>query len=192
MQKKLILASQSPRRKRLLEEAGIALTIKTSGIDEGLAQNQAPDKMVQTLAQIKAKEVSCQDSNEWILGADTIVVIDDLVLGKPSCLDEAVSMLNRLNNRVHLVYTGFCLLHDQKNICHAQTVCTQVQFKPLTEKEIIWYAGTGKPMDKAGGYGIQGLGAFMVKKIMGSYTNVVGLPVCEVFETLVSFGVIQM
>ncbi|MFH2091888.1 MAG: Maf family protein [Pseudomonadota bacterium] len=190
-QKKLVLASQSPRRRLLLEQAGIDLIIHVSDIDESNIPFTSSINFVQDLACLKAKTVAAFYPDTWVLGADTIVTIDDQMLGKPSNQSEAISMLNQLNNRTHLVYTGVCLYHQtHQPIVH--TVSTKVVFKSLTQKEINWYVNTKEPYDKAGGYGIQGIGAFLVKEIMGSYTNVVGLPLCEVIQMLSKLKIIQM
>ncbi len=189
---KLILASQSPRRKTLLETAGINLTVKASDIDETPDDRLSNEDLVKDLAKKKAKDVARLYPQAWVLGADTIVVIDNHILGKPESSEDAVSKLERLNNRTHEVYTGFCLYHHQKDTLVAKAVCTQVVFKNLTGLEINWYVNTGEPLDKAGAYGIQGIGSFLVKKIFGSYTNVVGLPVCEVVQELSDLNLIHM
>ncbi|MFH2060448.1 MAG: Maf family protein [Pseudomonadota bacterium] len=191
-EKKLVLASQSPRRKTLLELACIDLIIQVSNIDESTISFTSPTQFVQDLAFLKAQAVSEAYPDSWILGADTIVTIDDQILGKPANRDDAVSMLNQLNNRTHQVYTGVCLYKHQNKKKIVQSVSTKVVFKSLTNKEINWYVNTKEPYDKAGGYGIQGVGAFLVKKIYGSYTNVVGLPVCEVIQMLLQLKFIQM
>ena len=130
--------------------------------------------------------------NSWILGADTIVVIEDQILGKPESEDHATEMLKLLSNRGHHVFTGFCIMNKQKKTIIKNAVETKVYFKALSDPEIQWYVKTKEPFDKAGGYGIQGVGAFLVKKISGSYSNVVGLPVCEVVETLMKLKIIEM
>lgn len=186
----LILASKSPRRKYLLEQAGLDFTVIPSDVDEDEITVTEPSHYARYLAEIKAKDVSEQYPDSWVLGADTIVVIDGDVLGKPVSRENAASMLNRLSGRTHKVYTGFCLTCLGKDRLISRTVETNVLFKALTEKEIDWYIHTPEPFDKAGAYAIQGLGTFLVRSIEGSYTNVVGLPVCEVIETLLDEGVI--
>ncbi len=183
-QEKLILASQSPRRKELLEQAGILFDVKVSGVDESKIAFSRPDQYVAELASLKARDISVINTDAWVLGADTIVVLDNRILEKPADRNEAVGMLTELSGREHIVYTAFCLCHKQQNRVVEKTVETQVRFRDLTRREIDWYADTGEPFDKAGGYGIQGKGAFLVRSISGSYTNVVGLPVCEVIEEL--------
>ncbi len=127
----------------------------------------------------------------WTIGADTIVALDNTILGKPADHQQAVTMLSRLSNTEHSVFTAFTILKPDADDRITRVVNTQVRFKALSTDEINWYADTGEPYDKAGGYGIQGIGAFLVKEISGSYTNVVGLPVCELIEALTSLRVIR-
>jgi len=187
----LILASQSPRRKELLEQAGILLEVLPADIDEKSFPLASPREYVKNLSRIKAEQIAKKRAENWVIGADTIVVVDDVILGKPETFDQAVQMLDQLNNRSHSVLTGFTVCCHGKKQFITQAVETQVFFKHLSQGEIQWYASTDEPYDKAGGYGIQGIGAFLVRKIAGSYSNVVGLPVCEVMETLLSLGIIQ-
>ncbi len=140
----------------------------------------------------KADEVARRYPDHWIIGADTIVLIDDTILGKPQSSDQARSMLTRLSGRTHRVLTGFCVCCRARNCHYCEIVRTDVRFKKLSDPEIDWYVATGEPLDKAGGYGVQGLGMGLVKSIQGSYTNVVGLPVCEVLEVLISEGVLVL
>jgi septum formation protein len=138
------------------------------------------------LAEKKAMQVSTMTDEGWILGADTMVVIGDKVLGKPSDPEEARQMLYLLSGQEHLVITGFCLLNPKGEVAHSEAVITRVRIKKLTPAEIDGYVGTEEPFGKAGSYAIQGIGAFMVESISGSYTNVVGLPVCAMIRALVS------
>ncbi|MCG8635819.1 MAG: Maf family protein [Desulfobacterales bacterium] len=189
---KIILASQSPRRKELLARAGIKFDIVVADIDEEAVPYKGdPGRHAATLSGLKAEAVADNHPGAWTLGADTIVVTDNLILGKPKDRDDAVKMLGSLSNRAHSVFTGFTLTNPGKEICISESVETRVVFKQLSAKEIRWYSATGEPYDKAGAYGIQGIGAFMVKEICGSYTNVVGLPVCEIIETLTRVGVVE-
>jgi septum formation protein len=126
------------------------------------------------------------------VGADTIVRIEGTILGKPKSRDDAREMLNRLSGKTHQVLTGFAVCCENRSFNHSETVTTDVQFKALTPKEIEWYIHTQEPFDKAGAYAIQGLGTFLVKRINGSYTNVVGLPVCEVIDVLLKEGIIGL
>lgn len=188
----LILASQSPRRRYLLRQAGLTFTVIPSDVDEDAIPLEAPAAYVQTLAKAKAADIAQQYQQSWIIGADTIVLIDDTILGKPASRDEARHMLKRLSGAVHRVLTGYAIVCEQAAHCFVDVVSTDVVFKQLTEMEIEWYIRTREPFDKAGAYAIQGLGTFLVRRINGSYTNVVGLPVCEVIEHLISQGVVTM
>lgn len=189
---RLLLASQSPRRKELLEQTGIEFEIVPSDIDEENISIKNPVKYVKELSFLKADKVSRVYPDSWILGADTIVVIDDQILGKPESEVHAIELLRLLSNREHYVFTGFCIMNKKKNAIIKNVVKTKVSFKLLSDQEIRWYVSTKEPFDKAGGYGIQGVGAFLVKKIFGSYSNVVGLPVCEVVEALIELKIIEM
>lgn len=188
----LILASQSPRRRYLLEQAGLTFAVIPSSFDEDSVELANPADYVKTLAEAKADAVAQKYPDSWVIGADTIVTIDKTVLGKPGNPREARQMLVRLSGQSHFVFTGYAIIckNKQTGICNA--IKTDVQFKDLTGDEIDWYIQTGEPFDKAGAYAIQGMGTFLVRRINGSYTNVVGLPVCEVIETLISMGVVSM
>jgi len=186
----LILASKSPRRKALLDQVRLPYQVSPSRIKEeapGLTAQEA----TLMLAFKKAMDVAKREGNKWILGADTMVLIDGQVLGKPEALYEARKMLERLNGKVHQVITGFCLISPAREVAHQEAVTTQVQFKELSANEIESYINTGEPLGKAGGYAIQGIGAFMVESISGSYTNVVGLPLCSLIKALIAVGAID-
>lgn len=188
---RIILASKSPRRSDLLEKAGLTFSVIPSDFDESAVALSDPDAYVITLAESKALDVSQKYPGAWIIGADTIVLIDRLILGKPASRKEAADMLQRLSGKTHQVLTGYCICSEKENRLFSECVKTDVRFKKLNNDEINWYIQTGEPFDKAGGYAIQGLGTFLVKSISGSYTNVVGLPVCEVIEYLTNEGVIE-
>ena len=188
---KIILASKSPRRKELLEQIGLDIIICPSTVDENKVPIQEPEKYVEELASMKAHDVAHLYPDLWVIGADTIVVIQDKIIGKPDSKTDAVKMLNQLNNCEHFVYTAFCICNHTTALKTIQSVNTKVYFKNLTVHEINWYTNTQEPFDKAGGYGIQGIGSFIVKKISGSYTNVVGLPVCEIVEALIELNLIE-
>jgi len=188
----LILASQSPRRRYLLEQAGLIFTVIPSTFDEGTIQLTDPAVYVKTLAQAKASDVARGYPDSWVIGADTIVTIDKAILGKPGNAEEARLMLAQLSGQSHGVYTGYAIVCCERQVCVSEAVHTDVQFKDLTAAEIEWYIRTGEPFDKAGAYAIQGMGTFLVRRINGSYTNVVGLPVCEVIEELLRLGVVAM
>lgn len=188
---KIILASKSPRRKELLEKIGINIQILPSNIDEDLISIKSPEDYVKELAFLKAESIALIHPDTWIIGADTIVVEQDQIFGKPKSKSQAFEMLNKLNNCEHSVYTGFCVMNNKKKVILKNVVETKVYFKNLSHEEINFYINTDEPFDKAGGYGIQGIGSFMVKRIAGSYTNVVGLPVCELVETLKELNIIH-
>jgi len=188
----LILASKSPRRKYLLEQAGLKFNIIPAGFDESSIAFIEPELYVKKLAEAKALEISKKYSEKWIIGADTVVIADNQILGKPTSKDHAYSMIKMLSGKTHQVFTGYCICCKSVNYSILNCVITDVTFKKLSEKEINWYISTDEPFDKAGAYAIQGLGTFLVRKINGSYTNVVGLPVCEVVEHLLEKGVIKL
>jgi septum formation protein len=188
----LILASASPRRQELLRSAGVPLQVRPSKADESFVPGEKPERHVLRLAREKAREVAAQFPERWILAADTVVVIDDRVLGKPNDPKEAGKMLRLLSGREHRVITGYCLLTSSGRKRKESHLTTRVFFRPLTSAEIRWYLATGEPFDKAGGYAIQGRGAFMVRRIVGSYTNVVGLPLCEVLDALQEVGAVEI
>ncbi|MEE4364479.1 MAG: Maf family protein [Desulfotignum sp.] len=188
---KLVLASRSPRRKELLEQMGLAVEIIPADVDETEKPGQQPLAVVKALSQKKTRHIMQLQKNAWVLGADTIVVKDGQTLGKPENREQAIHMLGLLSGRTHAVYTGYSVGHFVRSQMKTHAVATQVVFKTLTRQEILWYTGTQEPYDKAGGYAIQGLGAFLVKEIHGSYSNVVGLPVCELIQTLAALEVIQ-
>ena len=190
--KPLILASQSPRRRYLLEQAELTFSVIPSAFDESSVIMTNPDAYVKTLAESKASEIARNHPESWVIGADTIVMIDNNVLGKPESQDDAKRMLQNLSGRTHQVYTGYAIQCVAENHFFTDAIKTDVCFKKLTDREIEWYIHTKEPFDKAGAYAIQGLGTFLVRQINGSYTNVVGLPVCEVLEHLLQEGVIKM
>jgi septum formation protein len=187
----LILASASPRRQELLNSAGISLEILPSEVDEGFQEGEPPEEYVARLARRKAAKAGARHKDRWVLAADTVVVIDGRILGKPGSRQEAKDMLGMLSDQEHRVITGFCLLYGDSGKSRGGTVTTRVRFKNLSSREIDWYLDTGEPFDKAGAYAIQGKAAFMVKEIRGSYTNVVGLPLTEVIEALQEMGAVD-
>jgi len=188
----LILASKSPRRRYLLEKAGLSFSVIPSNIDETTVPLSPPEVYVRVLSEAKAESIAKRYPEKWVIGADTIVLKDGAVLGKPGSIDEARSMLKQLSGQTHEVFTGYSIVCKAKNRKFSETVQTEVFFKNLTHEEIEWYIHTKEPFDKAGAYAIQGLGTFLVKRINGSYTNVVGLPVCEVIEFLIKEGVVGL
>lgn len=181
---KLILASASPRRRELLASLGAAFTVTAPEIDETPLENEKPLAFSTRMALEKANAVDT-DEQTTVIAADTIVVLGETILGKPTKESHAFEMLNSLSGKTHQVITGVCVKRGE--ISHLLAVTTHVTFRTLTKGEIISYIATGCPMDKAGAYAIQGGAAHMVKSISGSYTNVVGLPLCELHEILISF-----
>ncbi|MBC8466407.1 MAG: septum formation protein Maf [Deltaproteobacteria bacterium] len=186
----LILASASPRRKRLLIQMGLPFRVMPSNFDEKEMGGE-PLRVSRALAEKKAARVYPLTDSSWILGADTIVVIKDRILGKPQDDAEARDMLRLLSGIEHSVVTGFCILNPSGKIAHSEAVNTVVHFKELVKEEIEAYISTGEPFGKAGGYAIQGVGSFMVETISGSYSNVVGLPLCAVIKALISTGALR-
>ena len=181
----LILASASPRRAELLQQIGIKFRVEAAAIDESRNVQEQPFDLVTRLAGEKAKsKLPC---NGVVLAADTIVLDDDAILGKPTDRDHAVDMLRRLANRTHRVVTAICLTDNSRTV--TDVVSTLVTLRPITQAEAEFYWESGEPLDKAGGFAIQGLGAVFVKDIQGSYSNVVGLPLFETAAMLDSFGI---
>jgi septum formation protein len=184
----LVLASRSPRRQSLLRQAGFTFEVKESGVDEESAPGVEPREYVAALSERKASAVGRLYDRAIVLGADTVVVVDGAMLGKPSDAAEARRMLGLLSGRSHEVYTGFTLLDRPSNMRSTAVELTRVTFRPLTGEEIRDYVATGSPMDKAGAYGIQDdLGALFVERIEGCFYNVVGLPLMRLYVTLRDF-----
>ena len=182
-----ILASASPRRKELLEKAGYTFAVLVSDVDETLPDGISPEEAVRLNAARKAQAVSALHPGDVVLGCDTVVAIGGKILGKPRSAAEAKEMLRQLSGRTHTVYSGVCITDGTKETVFA--VATDVTFYALSETTIEAYAATGEPMDKAGAYGIQGLGCVLVREISGDYSNVVGLPLSESARALATFGV---
>lgn len=183
----IILASASPRRKELLTTAGIDFVVKVADVDEVIDETLTPDGVVMSLALQKAGAVAVQNPESVVIGADTVVVLDGKILGKPKSEENAIELLTMLSGKTHTVYTGVALIKGEK----VKTFCeaTQVEFYDLTKEEIEAYVATKEPMDKAGAYGIQGKGCVLIRKINGDYFNVVGLPVSAVYRELRDFDV---
>ena len=193
MKNKLILASTSPRRKYLLENVGLKFRIIEPLGEEKYEGSIKPDIFVKRNAELKANSVIEQaKKHEYILSADTIVVIDDLVLGKPVDREDAANMLNLISGKIHKVNTGYAITSWDQKIFFSEAITTLVKIKNLTPGEIEGYINTGEPFDKAGSYGIQGIGSFMIHSISGSYTNVVGLPVARVINSLKKLKIIYL
>ncbi|MUP36370.1 Maf-like protein [Labilibaculum euxinus] len=183
----LILASQSPRRHQMLKELGLIFEIRTKEVEEIYPEGLIPDQIPVYLAELKAKAFGADfKSNELVITADTIVCVDDWILGKPNDRDDAVKMLNALSDRSHQVISGVCLMSKDKKISFS--TITNVHFKALSEEEIDYYIDNYKPFDKAGAYGIQEwIGFIGIDGIEGSYFNVVGLPIQRLYQELLKF-----
>ncbi|MCS6953971.1 MAG: Maf family protein [Bryobacterales bacterium] len=177
----LVLASRSPRRREILQRAGIPFRVQPADVDETWVAGESPSEHVLRLAHAKAAAVEAL-GEEIVLGADTTVVLDGEILAKPQDPQEAVRMLRRLSGREHAVLTGVCLRRGPNLRLDVET--TRVWFAPLTEREIQEYVASGEPLDKAGAYAIQGLASKFVERIEGCYFNVVGLPVALVYRRL--------
>lgn len=179
-----ILASASPRRRELLRQLGLSFFVAPSRLREKNQSGMKPRAHAVYFAESKAKEVAYRHQHMWVLGADTIVVLGEEILGKPADFTEASFMLSRLSGQSHRVITGICLVHASLRVVESEWVETEVFMSNLSVEDIEGYVRTGEPMDKAGAYGIQGIGGCFVKRIEGSYSNVVGLPLCETIELL--------
>lgn len=184
-----ILASASPRRRQLLEALGLLFEVSPSGVEERAVPG-LPTERVCVWARDKVEAVSVEHPGHWVLGADTIVVLGGTIFGKPGNPEDAGKTLHQLSGRDHEVISGICLVNRSRGHLQTLAVRTQVRFKTVTAAEISAYVATGEPLDKAGSYGIQGLGAFLVQSIHGSYTNVVGLPLAETVDWLLRQAVI--
>ena len=185
--KKIDLASKSPRRKELLKQIGLNFTVDISEIDERRFSHSSPLNLVKNLAKAKARIISKKHKDAIIIAADTLVVLNKEIIGKPKSKRDAMQMLKKLNGKTHLVITGFTILDSKKEI--TEIVKTKVKFKKMTKKEIDDYVKTGEPLDKAGGYGIQGKGAIFIEGIKGDFFNVVGLPIYALSKALERSGV---
>lgn len=177
----LILASQSPRRKELLGLFHIPFTVRVADVDEAMNPACRPYDEVARVSRLKAQAVAA-GPEDVVIAADTIVVLGDMVLGKPHSSDEAVRMLTALSGRDHQVMTGVTVLRGQETVSFTEV--TDIHFRSLSQKEIGAYVATGEPMDKAGAYGIQGGAALFAEKLVGDYYNVMGLPVCRLWQVL--------
>lgn len=194
MKDNIVLASASPRRRELLAQMGLDFEIVPSKGEEVITKEQ-PDEVVMELALQKAREVAAGfGDGTLIIGADTVVVKDGKILGKPADEDDAVRMLKMLQGTSHQVYTGVCLIkkEDGKEREESFFEATDVEFYPMSREEILAYVRTGEPMDKAGAYGIQGKCAVYIRGIRGDYNNVVGLPIARLYHEMVKTGCMDM
>ena len=187
----IVLASESTRRVDILRTLGISFSIIPPDIDERKKREESIRDYVLRIAAEKAKKVGALFPDKWVIGADTVVVHKGKVLGKPKSEEEAMEMLTALRGKWHKVLTGYCILNMSKQTSCKDVVETKVFIKDLTDEEIRRYIKTSEPFDKAGSYAVQGKGGFMVKEIKGSYSNVVGLPICEITDILLSLGILS-
>ncbi|MFC0469422.1 Maf family protein [Halalkalibacter kiskunsagensis] len=185
--KSFILASGSPRRKELLEQAHYSFSVKTSHVIEKVEEGLSPAEVVQQLASQKAEEVWKKNKEAIVLGSDTVVAFGDEILGKPEDKEEAQAMLTMLSGHTHSVYTGVALYSQEGNKMFYEK--TDVEFYSLSDDDIAMYIRSGEPFDKAGSYGIQGFGAYLVKRIIGDYFAVVGLPIAKTMRELQKLGI---
>ena len=188
----MILASSSPRRRDLLSSLGLQFQVVTPEIQEILSPHETARDFALRVAEKKALVVGDTFPQAWVIGADTVVVIEGEILGKPHDRDDAKRMLQQLADREHVVVTGYVLVKVAEDKKDSGVEETRVKINSLEEREIDWYVNTGEPLDKAGGYAIQGKGAFMVEWIEGSYTNVVGLPLCQIMKLFKKAGIVDI
>lgn len=187
--KKIILASASPRRKELLKAIGLQFKVEPSNYEEDISSASDPYELVKSLSLAKARAVAANHRSALIIAADTLVVCEGRLLGKPHTETEAREMLEAINGKQHSVITGFTIMDSGDNRAVSGSVETRVYMKRLTSEEIRAYVKSGEPLGKAGGYAIQGLGLVIVERIEGDYFNVVGLPLCALAESLKEFGI---
>lgn len=185
----IILASNSPRRKAYLSSLGLKFTVVPATIDETPFSGELPEQFACRMAEAKAQVISQTYPNHGVLAADTVVTIDHTILGKPTSSDQALHFLQTLRGRQHEVITGVALIHARKKVVFSDV--TQVWFENYPDEVLRNYVQSGDPMDKAGAYGIQSFGGFLIKSINGSYSNVVGLPVAKVMKHLLEESIIS-
>lgn len=180
----IILASASPRRKEILENANVKFDVVKSTINEVILDQELPSQVVMRLAFEKCMDIASKNENDLVIGADTIVVLDDIILGKPKDKEDATSMIKKLSGKTHQVITGISLINLSVNKKIIDYVVSNVKFKDLSEEDIKDYIQTNESLDKAGAYGIQGYGAILVEEIQGDYFNIVGLPISRLSDLL--------
>ena len=189
--KQIILASASPRRVRFLQQLGLEFTSIPAAIDETIQPDESPDTLVSRLATAKAESIGVLHPQAFVIGADTIVTIDSRIIGKPDTPDQALRILQRLRGRSHQVVTGLCLHCLAMSLVTSVTRTTTITFGSFPDSILKAYINTGEPMDKAGAYGLQGRGGFLVEKITGSCANAIGLPTSDLVALLLNHGVIS-
>lgn len=180
----IILASASPRRKEILGNTNLKFEVIKSDIDEVILPEESPCQVVMRLAYEKSMDISYNNKNKLIIGADTIVCLDNIILGKPKDKLDAIEMIKKLSGRTHQVITGISLINLDSNKKIIDYVVSNVKFKKLSHEDIMDYIQTNESLDKAGAYGIQGYGALLVEEIKGDYFNIVGLPISKLSDLL--------
>lgn len=186
---KFILASASPRRRELLSSIGLEFDVIPSNVPEVYTAGEVPEEYVARLSRDKARALAEANPSRWVIAADTTVLLGDQLLEKPSDPADAARMLAAIAGRTHIVYTGVTLEHAESGYRDTRVAESEVRMLPLSPDEIEWYVATGEPLDKAGAYAVQGVGAMFIESIHGSYTNVVGLPLATLFLMLRRAGV---
>ena len=186
---KLILASQSPRRRELLASVGIDFDVLPSQVPEVRGEGESPEEYVARLSREKAAAVASKHGDRWVIAADTTVLLGEELLEKPLDAADARRMLATIAGKTHIVYTGVTLQNAAGGHHDTRVAESEVRMLPLTEREIAWYVATGEPLDKAGAYAVQGIGALFIDSVHGSYTNVVGLPLALLYQMLKRAGI---
>lgn len=185
---KLILASSSPRRRRYLKELGFDFRAVVPDVDETVRRGESPRVYVRRIAHDKASTIAARHPRAWVVAADTTVVVDGEIFGKPRDSAEARKMLRKLSGRAHRVLSGMALVHGEEAVARSAVSSTRVFIRELSDDEIRWYVGTGEPLDKAGAYGAQGKGGLIVARVEGSFSNVVGFPVETFYQLMKECG----
>jgi septum formation protein len=185
----LILASASPRRKELLASVGLEFRVEVSPVEELAREGEPVEKYVMRLAAEKGAAVALKNPDAWVIAADTVVYIDERILEKPSDPSDARRMLAEIAGREHTVYSGVSLRNEKRGRHDSRWIATKVTMAPMSAEQIFWYVATGEPLDKAGSYAVQGIGAMFVERIEGNYTNVVGLPLPLLYRMFRDAGV---
>ena len=186
---RFILASASPRRRELLTSIGLDFDVEPSHVPEEHQPSEAPETYVARLSRDKANAVAAKHPSQWVIAADTTVLLRDRLLEKPADKADAVRMLSLIAGQTHIVYTGVTLQNLDRQYRETRVAESEVRMLPLSPREVEWYVATGEPLDKAGAYAVQGIGAMFIESIHGSYTNVVGLPLAMLFQMMRKAGI---
>lgn len=186
---RFILASSSPRRRELLTSIGIPFDVVPSHVPEEHQPGEAPEEYVARLSRDKAHAIAAKYPSQWVIAADTTVLLGDQLLEKPVDRADAARMLSLIAGKTHTVYTGVTLQRLDQQYCETRVAESEVRMLPLSPRDIEWYVETGEPLDKAGAYAVQGIGAMFIDSIHGSYTNVVGLPLATLFQMMRKVGI---